>query len=118
MFHLNLPPLLQGVTGELVPAPARQLTTRLASLAGNTACLLSISTFHFLQRSLGPAAPFALYGIICLVGCLVLHYFLPETAGPADVDGQVSGSLYKLKQRILCIESMSDDSENEFSHLP
>ena len=60
---------------------SRGWTHTLANLTSNLCWFIVTKTFRDLQESLGHAAPFFLYGGVCLFGLVFIFIFLPETRG-------------------------------------
>ena len=80
-FNLGLGSLTWVVATEVLPVRSRGWTHTLANLTSNLCWFLVTKTFRDLQESLGHAAPFFLYGGVCLFGLLFIFIFLPETRG-------------------------------------
>merc|ERR1719192_555196 len=80
-YNLGLGSLTWVVATEVLPIRSRGWTHTLANLTSNLCWFLVTKTFRDLQDSLGHAAPFFLYGGICLFGLVFIFIFLPETRG-------------------------------------
>ena len=60
---------------------SRGYTHTIANLTSNLCWFIITKTFKDLQEQLGLAAPFFLYGGVCVFGLLFVFVFLPETRG-------------------------------------
>jgi len=80
-FNLGLGSLTWVVATEVLPVRSRGWTHTLANLTSNLCWFVVTKTFRDLQDSLGHAAPFFLYGGVCLFGLVFIFIFLPETRG-------------------------------------
>ena len=80
-FNLGLGSLTWVVATEVLPVRSRGWTHTLANLTSNLCWFIVTKTFRDLQESLGHAAPFFLYGGVCLFGLVFIFIFLPETRG-------------------------------------
>ena len=72
---------------------SRGWTHTLANLTSNLSWFLVLKTFRDLQDFLGHAAPFFIYGGVCLFGLVFIYIFLPETRGktPEQTAGEFVG---------------------------
>ena len=80
-FNLGLGSLTWVVATEVLPVRSRGWTHTLANLTSNLCWFIVTKTFRDLQENLGHAAPFFLYGGVCLFGLVFIFIFLPETRG-------------------------------------
>ena len=60
---------------------SRGYTHTIANLTSNLCWFIITKTFKDLQEQLGLAAPFFLYGGVCVFGLIFVFVFLPETRG-------------------------------------
>lgn len=74
-------PLLWVVLSEIFPARVRGAAMSIAALAHWVGNFTLTFSFPTIKESLGWANNFWLYGMICLLGFVVLKMVLPETKG-------------------------------------
>ena len=80
-FNLGLGSLTWVVATEILPVRSRGYTHTIANLTSNLCWFIITKSFRDIQSSLGFAAPFFMYGSVCLLGTVFIFVFLPETRG-------------------------------------
>ena len=78
-YSFSLAPLTWVVLSEVFPNRIRGTALAIAVFALWAACLVLTYTFPFLNKDLGSAGTFWIYGGICVLGSLVIWRKLPET---------------------------------------
>jgi SP family sugar porter-like MFS transporter len=80
-YAMSLAPITWVVISEIFPNRIRGAAMSVAVLSLWVACTALTFTFPILNRSLGAHGAFWLYGVICVVGFVVIANRLPETKG-------------------------------------
>ncbi|EKB48092.1 D-xylose transporter [Cecembia lonarensis LW9] len=80
-YSFTLAPLLWVVLSEIFPTKIRGAAMSIAALAHWIGNFTLTFSFPVIKESLGWANNFWLYGLICVVGFIVLKLVLPETKG-------------------------------------
>jgi len=80
-YAMTLAPITWVLLSEIFPNRIRGAAMSLCISALWIACFGLTATFKPINAALGAAGTFWLYGIICLVGFVVLHRWAPETKG-------------------------------------
>ncbi|MBV8707213.1 MAG: sugar porter family MFS transporter, partial [Acidobacteriaceae bacterium] len=78
-YSFSLAPLTWVVLSEIFPNRIRGTALAIAVFALWAACFVLTYTFPFLNKGLGSAGTFWIYGGVCMVGSLVIWRKLPET---------------------------------------
>jgi sugar porter (SP) family MFS transporter len=80
-YSMSLAPVTWVVISEIFPNRIRGAAMSLAVMALWIACFILTYTFPFLNKALGAAGTFWLYGVVCLAGFVFIVFRLPETKG-------------------------------------
>lgn len=80
-YAMSLAPVVWVVLSEIFPLKIRGLAIAVSTFFLWTACFLLTYTFPLLNEWLKASGTFGLYGIICIIGFVVIHRYLPETKG-------------------------------------
>jgi len=80
-YAMTLAPVAWVVVSEVFPNRIRSEAMGVAVTLLWTACFLLTYTFPILNKKLGSAGTFWLYGAICAAGFLFIFFYLPETKG-------------------------------------
>jgi len=80
-YSMSLAPVTWVVISEIFPNRIRGAAMSIAVFSLWLGCTVLTFTFPFLRRTLGAHGAFWLYGVICVVGFLVIRKRLPETKG-------------------------------------
>jgi SP family sugar porter-like MFS transporter len=80
-YSMSLAPVTWVVISEIFPNRIRGAAMSVAVLSLWIACTVLTLTFPYLQKALGAHGAFWIYGIICVMGFIVIHRTLPETKG-------------------------------------
>ena len=107
-FNIGLGPLTWVVAIEILPIRSRGYTHTIANLTSNICWFVVIKTFNDVQSLLGLAAPFYIYGSICLLGLIFVFIFVPETKGKTFQEiGEEFTGLQMIKDRtgISCVRT-------------
>ncbi|HKK61980.1 MAG TPA: sugar porter family MFS transporter [Bacteroidales bacterium] len=80
-YSISLAPLFWVVVSEIYPNRIRGAAMSIAATAHWVANFLLTFSFPVIKEAVGWANNFWLYGIICLIGFIVLYKYLPETKG-------------------------------------
>jgi SP family arabinose:H+ symporter-like MFS transporter len=80
-YSMSLAPVTWVVISEIFPNRIRGAAMSIAVFSLWVGCTALTFTFPFLRRTLGAHGAFWLYGVICVVGFLVIRKRLPETKG-------------------------------------
>jgi sugar porter (SP) family MFS transporter len=80
-YAMSLAPVTWVVISEIFPNRIRGAAIAVAVGALWIACFILTYTFPILNRKLGPAGTFWLYGAICIAGAVFILFKLPETKG-------------------------------------
>lgn len=78
-YAMSLAPVMWVVISEIFPNAVRGAAMAVATFALWTACFILTYTFPILNKSLGAAGTFWIYGIICLFGFIFILKYVPET---------------------------------------
>ena len=90
-YALTLAPVTWVLIAEIFP---NRIRSQGVSAAVSTLWLASFTltyTFPMLNRSLGTDGVFFIYGVICILGCVLVIFFVPETRGCSleEIESQV-----------------------------
>lgn len=80
-YAMTLAPVTWVLLSEIFPNRIRGAAMSLAVSALWVACFILTITFKPINVAFGASGTFWLYGVICLVGFVVLYYKVPETKG-------------------------------------
>lgn len=80
-YAMTLAPVMWIVISEIYPNKIRGIAMSVATFALWTACFILTYTFPLLNKGLGAAGTFWLYGLICLLGGIFVMRSVPETKG-------------------------------------
>lgn len=80
-YAMSLAPVVWVVLSEIFPAQVRGRAMAIATFFLWVACFVLTYTFPLLNKTLGAAGTFWVYGFICFIGFLFLQSQLPETKG-------------------------------------
>ena len=80
-YSMSLAPVTWVVISEIFPNRIRGTAMSIAVFSLWVGCTALTFTFPFLRRKLGAHGVFWLYGVICVVGFIVIRKYLPETKG-------------------------------------
>ena len=80
-YAMTLAPVMWIVISEIFPNKVRGIAMSIATFALWSACFILTYTFPILNKGLGAAGTFWLYGIICLLGGIFVTLKVPETKG-------------------------------------
>jgi SP family sugar porter-like MFS transporter len=80
-YAMTLAPVMWIVISEIYPNKIRGIAMSVATFALWTACFILTYTFPLLNKGLGAAGTFWLYGLICLLGGIFVMRIVPETKG-------------------------------------
>lgn len=80
-YALTLAPVTWVLIAEIFPNRVRSHGISIAVSSLWMASFLLTYTFPTMNRSLGTAGIFLVYGVICLLGCALVAFFVPETKG-------------------------------------
>ena len=69
------------IMSEVLPAKWRSNIAALCVLANSAASFLIVHFFEYLRHSLYAGYVFFLFGIICVIACIVIIFAMPETRG-------------------------------------
>ena len=78
---MSLAPVTWVVISEIFPNRIRGAAMSVAVTSLWIACFILTYTFPMLNKGLGPAGTFWLYGTICVAGLVFILLRLPETKG-------------------------------------
>lgn len=81
MFALGVGPIPWLICSEIFPSAIRSNAVAIATTANWMGAFLITASFPFLQRVLGEAQVFWLYGGVVTLGAVYVYFFLPETSG-------------------------------------
>ncbi len=92
LYSLSLAPLFWVVLSEIYPNRIRGAAMSIGATAHWFANFLLTFSFPAIKETVGWASNFWLYGIICLLGFMVLFFFLPETKGKTleDIEREIA----------------------------
>lgn len=80
-YALTVAPVTWVLIAEIFPDRICSIGISIAVSALWIACFLLTYTFPALNTLIGAPGTFAFYGVICLLGYLLVRYFAPETKG-------------------------------------
>ncbi len=80
-YAMSLAPVTWVIISEIFPNRIRGAAMSVAVFSLWSACFVLTYTFPFLNKSLGAAGTFWIYGAICVTGFLFIKKYLPETKG-------------------------------------
>ena len=78
-YAMSLAPIVWVLISEIFPNRVRGVAISISVSALWIACFILTFTFPVLNKSLGPAGTFFLYGAICLIGFVFVFFGVPET---------------------------------------
>jgi sugar porter (SP) family MFS transporter len=81
LYSLSLAPLFWVVLSEIYPNRIRGAAMSIGATAHWLANFALTFSFPTIKENIGWANNFWMYGLICLIGFIVLYFFLPETKG-------------------------------------
>lgn len=92
-YAMSLAPVTWVVISEIFPNRIRGAAMAIAVFALWVGCTVLTLTFPFLNRLLGAHGTFWLYGIVCVIGFVVILFKLPETKGKTleDIERDLIG---------------------------
>jgi sugar porter (SP) family MFS transporter len=92
LYSLSLAPLFWVVLSEIYPNRIRGAAMSIGATAHWIANFLLTFSFPSIKEAIGWANNFWLYGVICLLGFLVLYFHLPETKGKTleDIEREIA----------------------------
>jgi sugar porter (SP) family MFS transporter len=92
LYSLSLAPLFWVVLSEIYPNRIRGAAMSIGATAHWIANFLLTFSFPAIKQTIGWANNFWLYGLICLLGFIVLFFFLPETKGKSleDIEREIA----------------------------
>lgn len=90
-YSMSLAPITWVVISEIFPNRIRGAAMSIAVFSLWVGCTLLTFTFPMLKGTLGAHGAFWLYGIVCVIGFLVILRWLPETKGKSleDIEHQL-----------------------------
>jgi FtsH-binding integral membrane protein len=80
-YAMTLAPLTWVLISEIFPNRLRSLGVSAAVSALWISSFALTYSFPFINRALGSAGSFFIYGAICLAGAVFVFFFVPETKG-------------------------------------
>jgi len=80
-YSLSLAPLFWVVLSEIYPNRIRGAAMSIGATTHWVANFLLTFSFPSIKEAIGWANNFWLYGVICMIGFIVLFRYLPETKG-------------------------------------
>jgi MFS transporter, SP family, arabinose:H+ symporter len=80
-FATSMGPVMWVLFSEIFPNRVRALAISCVGLVNSTVCFLVQLVFPWQMESLGGATTFAIYGVLALLGLLLMAKVLPETRG-------------------------------------
>lgn len=92
LYSLSLAPLFWVVLSEIYPNRIRGAAMSIGATAHWVANFLLTFSFPTIKETIGWANNFWLYGFICLIGFIVLYFYLPETKGKTleDIEREIA----------------------------
>ncbi len=92
LYSLSLAPLFWVVLSEIYPNRIRGAAMSIGATAHWIANFLLTFSFPTIKETIGWANNFWLYGLICLMGFIVLYFYLPETKGKTleDIEREIA----------------------------
>lgn len=93
-YAMTLAPITWVLLSEIFPNRIRGAAMSLCVFALWIACFALTATFKPINVALGASGTFWLYGVICLIGFVVIKLFIPETKGKSleDIERELVGS--------------------------
>ncbi len=85
-YAMSLAPITWVVISEIFPNRIRGAAMSVAVFSLWLGCLALTLTFPYLKGGLGAHGAFWLYGVICVIGFVVIFLKLPETKGKSLED--------------------------------
>jgi len=85
-YSMSLAPVVWVVIAEIFPNRIRGAAMSVAVLSLWVACTVLTLTFPYLKNALGAHGTFWTYGVICVIGFVVVKLKLPETKGKSLED--------------------------------
>ncbi len=116
-YSMTLAPITWVLISEIFPNRIRSLGVSASVSALWMASFALTFTFPFLNRALGTSGTFLTYGLICMLGCILTAYFVPETKGRTleqiemEAGQQLRDSVYQMgsqKRVARCGRSVHD----------
>lgn len=92
LYSLSLAPLFWVVLSEIYPNRIRGAAMSIGATAHWLANFLLTFSFPTIKDTIGWANNFWLYGLVCLLGFIVLYFYLPETKGKTleDIEREIA----------------------------
>jgi SP family arabinose:H+ symporter-like MFS transporter len=85
-YSMSLAPITWVVISEIFPNRIRGAAMSIAVFSLWVGCTVLTLTFPYLKAGLGAHGAFWLYGVICVIGFVVIFFKLPETKGKSLED--------------------------------
>lgn len=85
-YSMTLAPIVWVIIAEIFPNRIRGAAMSIAVISLWLACAALTITFPYLKNALGAHGTFWLYGIVCIIGFIVVLTKLPETKGKSLED--------------------------------
>jgi MFS transporter, SP family, xylose:H+ symportor len=91
LYAMSLAPITWVLLSEIFPTRLRGLAMSISVSALWIACFGVTFTFPIMNKALGAAGTFWCYGVICLIGFVLIRKFVPETKGKSleDIERQL-----------------------------
>ncbi|MBO5195368.1 MAG: MFS transporter [Bacteroidales bacterium] len=80
-FALSLSPLMFVVTSEMYPSHIRGTAMSLSTGISWVCAFLVVQFYPWMESNLGADVTFGIFGVLCLLAGLFIHFFIPETKG-------------------------------------
>ena len=80
-FALSLSPLMFVVTSEMYPSHIRGTAMALSTGISWVCAFLVVQFYPWMESTLGANVTFGIFGVLCLLAGLFIHFFIPETKG-------------------------------------
>jgi MFS transporter, SP family, arabinose:H+ symporter len=80
-FALSLSPLMFVVTSEMYPSHIRGTAMSLSTAISWVCAFLVVQFYPWVEGTLGTNVAFGIFGVLCLLAGLFIHFCIPETKG-------------------------------------
>ncbi|XP_067003354.1 facilitated trehalose transporter Tret1-2 homolog isoform X2 [Anabrus simplex] len=110
--YCTLPYLMMG---ELLPVRQRSLLSSVAGSFNLGVMFIVIKTYHGLKSTIGNDGAFWLYAALCLISCVFVCVFVPETKGKSLEEIEEYFELKHMSKRKKALLQQKQEVENQTS---
>ncbi|CAK1594669.1 unnamed protein product [Parnassius mnemosyne] len=100
-FSAGMGSLTWVLTAELFDGPARAIGSSSSLIVSNIFLFLTTKYFSALTLSIGPAITYWLFSGACVITCLFIYFYIPETKGKSfsEIQKELGGEIEENKDK-------------------